>query len=265
MMRRALDVSRVVLLAAVVCASVPAQAQRGQGPEPPQSPRAAAPVDLTGYWVSVVSEDWRWRMVTPLRGDFASVPLNPEGRRVGEAWDPERDEAAGQPCKAYGAPAIMRMPGRVHITWEDDATLRVELDSGTQTRLFHFGGTAPADAPASWQGYSIANWERPVRGVGNSATIPIFAGRTGTRGRALEVVTTGLRSGYLRRNGVPYSDQTTVTEYYDYRRHPNGEDWFTVTTIVRDPVYLNAPFVTSSDFKKERDGSAWRPTPCEAG
>jgi hypothetical protein len=74
-------------------------------------------VDLTGNWVSVISEDWRWRMVTPLKGDFASVPINAEGRKVGETWDAAKDEAAGLQCKAYGAPGIMRMPGRVRITW----------------------------------------------------------------------------------------------------------------------------------------------------
>src|ERR1051326_17048 len=93
-------------------------------------PRAAAPVDFTGYWVSVVSEDWRWRMVTPARGDFASIPFNAEGRRIGLTWDPAKDEAAGEQCRAYGAAAIMRRPGRLHITWQDDTTLRIDTDEG---------------------------------------------------------------------------------------------------------------------------------------
>ena len=238
-----------------------------QGPPPsaapPRSPKAAAPVDLTGYWVSVISEDWRWRMVTPLKGDFASVPLNAAGRKLGETWDPARDQATGQQCRAYGAAAIMRTPGRVHITWQDDATLKMELDAGTQTRLFHFDGKAPPAAP-SWQGYSVANWERPPRGVEVQNAIPVFSVPTGLRGRSLEVTTTRLRPGYLRKNGIPYSDKTEVSEYFDYRKHPNGDEWFTVTTVVRDPVYLDSPFITSSDFKKEPDGSKWHPTPCEA-
>src|SRR5262249_31653553 len=117
-----------------------------QGPPgPPRAPRtgkADARVDLTGYWVSVISEDWRWRMVTPIKGDFASIPINPEGRKVGEAWDPAKDEAAGLQCKAFGAAAIMRVPGRVHIAWQDDDTLKVETDAGKQTRLFHFNTRA---------------------------------------------------------------------------------------------------------------------------
>src|SRR5437763_2352244 len=92
-----------------------------------QAPRAR--VDLTGYWVSVVTEDWRWRMVTPIKGDFASIRLNAEGRRVGLLWDPSKDEASGEACRAYGAASIMRVPGRVHITWQDDRTLKIETDA----------------------------------------------------------------------------------------------------------------------------------------
>ena len=237
---------------------------RGGPPQPPRSPREGAPVDLTGYWVSVVTEDWRWRMVTPLKGDFASIPINPMGRQVGETWDPAKDEAAGQQCRGYGAPAIMRLPGRVHITWQDDKTLKLDFDAGTQTRFFRFDTPAPANTQPSWQGYSTANWERPPRGEEAQNAIPVFAVRTGVRGRSLEVKTTKLRPGYLRKNGVPYSDKTEVEEYFDYRKHPNGDEWFTVTTVVRDPVYLYNPFVTSSDFKKEPDGSKFRATPCQA-
>jgi hypothetical protein len=237
---------------------------RGGPPQPPRSAREGAPVDLTGYWVSVVTEDWRWRMVTPLKGDFASIPINPMGRQVGETWDPAKDESAGQQCKGYGAPAIMRLPGRVHITWQGDKTLKLDFDTGTQTRFFRFDTPAAANTQPSWQGYSTANWERPPRGVEAQNAIPVFAVRTGTRGRSLEVKTTKLRAGYLRKNGVPYSDKTEVEEYIDYRKHPNGDEWFTVTTVVRDPVYLHNPFVTSSDFKKEPDGSKFHPTPCEA-
>ena len=142
-----------------------ALAQPPGPPQPPRSPKAAAPVDLTGYWVSVITEDWRWRMVTPIKGDFAGIPVNPEGMRVGNQWDPAKDEAAGEQCKAYGAPALMRIPGRVHITWEDDNTLKMETDAGTQTRVLHFGGRPPEKTDPTWQGYSTANWERPPAGV----------------------------------------------------------------------------------------------------
>ena len=221
-------------------------------------PKDAAPVDLTGYWVSVVTEDWRWRMVTPIKGDFASLPLNPEGRRVGLLWDPAKDEAAGEACRGYGAAAIMRMPGRLHITWQDERTLKIEADAGTQTRLLHFarrqaqGRRGHGQAP-SWQGYSVAQWEQPVRGTGTP--LPgLGATRQGTAGRSLEVVTTQLRPGYLRKNGAPYSANAVVSEYFDLSRERNGDIWFVVTTIVDDPQYLTEPFVTSTNFKKQPDG-----------
>jgi len=236
---------------------------RGGPPAPPKSPKDGAPVDLTGYWVSVVTEDWRWRMVTPIKGDFASIPLTPEGRRIGLLWDPAKDEAAGEACRAYGAAAIMRVPGRLHIAWQDDRTLKIDTDSGTQTRLLHFGGTPPAKARPSWQGYSAAQWEQPVRGTGTP--LPgLGATRQGTAGRSLEVTTTGLRPGYLRKNGAPYSANAAVSEYYDLSKERNGDTWFVVTTIVNDPQYLLEPFVTSTNFRKQADGAGWNPTPCSA-
>jgi len=231
---------------------------RGQAPA---SPRAAAPVDFTGYWVSVVTEDWRWRMVTPAKGDFASIPFNAEGRKVGEAWDPAKDEAAGEACKAYGAGGIMRLPGRLHVTWQDDNTLKIETDQGTQTRLLHFDGKPLGER--TYQGYSVANWERPPRGVGTPAP-GLGAVRQGLQGRSLEVVTTQLRPGYLRKNGAPYSANAIVREFYDLSKERNGDTWFVVTTVVEDPTYLTEPFVTSTNFKKQPDATGWAPTPCSA-
>src|SRR5437879_2681092 len=106
---------------------------RGQG-----SGKADAPIDITGYWVSIVSEDWRWRMVTPAKGDYASVPLTPAGRQVADAWDLGKDKAAGDECKAFGAAGVLRLPLRIHITWQDDTTLKLETDAGQQTRVFRF-------------------------------------------------------------------------------------------------------------------------------
>jgi hypothetical protein len=252
--------SRPLARALIFAASVFAQG-RGGPPPVPKTAKESAPVDLTGYWVSVVTEDWRWRMVTPIKGDFAGVPLNPAGRKIGNAWDPAKDEAAGEQCRAYGAPAIMRVPGRVHITWQDDSTLKIETDSGTQTRLLHFTGKPPEGTQPSWQGYSQANWERPVRGEGISLAA-LGAYREGNKSRSLEVVTTQLRPGYLRKNGAPYSANVVVNEFYDLSTEPNGDTWFHVTTIVKDPQYLEEPFVTSTDFKKQHDATGWNPSQC---
>jgi len=224
---------------------------QGGAPRTPPTAKVGAPIDLTGYWVSLVTEDWLFRMVTPAKGDFESLPLTPEGRKVASAWDPAQDEAAGNQCKAYGAPAIMRVPGRVHITWEDDNTLKVEMDSGMQARLFHFGAAAN-DRGSDWQGNSTAAWDIPT---GARGVLP---------GAGMKVVTSGMKAGYLRKNGIPYSANALVTEYYDRVNEASGDSYLIVKTIVEDPAYLNQPFVTSSHFKKQADASGWDPTPCTA-
>jgi hypothetical protein len=257
-----------------------AAAQRGPVPE---SPRETAPIDLTGYWVAVVSEDWRHRMATPRKGDYESVPLSPEGRRVADAWDLEADDAAGLECKAFGIGGLMRQPGRLHVTWQDDDTLEIDFDAGTQTRLLEFDARTPPPAEETWQGLSIATWQRPpaTRGgpvrapIGNSAG-PIAAGGGGrglrggppppssiNQGGSLHVTTSDFRAGYLRKNGVPYSEDARITEYFHrLPQHPNGDTWLHVVTIVEDPQYLNEPFYTSTHFKLEADDAGWNPAPC---
>jgi hypothetical protein len=208
-------------------------------------------------------------MVTPLKGDSASVPVNQAAKRVMNEWDPAKDEAAGNQCRAYGAAAIMRMPTRLRISWQDENTFKVETDAGTQTRIFHFPSTGSGQAaarpnePASWQGNSIARWDPGLTPVGGGFALGIGP-RQGVRSRSLEVVTTNLKPGYLRKNGVPYSDKTTVTEYFERFSEPDGNDHLMVMTVVTDPEYLAIPFVVTSDFKKESDGSKWDPTPCSA-
>lgn len=231
----------------------------GQPSGPPPSPRAAAPVDLTGYWVSLVTEDWRSRMTVPPKGDAESVPLNPEGRKAAQAWDPAKDEAAGEQCKAFGAGGIVRRPGRMHITWLDDNTLKAELDAGTQTKLFHFD--APRGNGGDWQGISVANWDIPGT-IMTRGGFGLGANGGANRGGALKVVTTRMRAGYLRINGIPYSENAVVTEYYDRFDIPNGDSLLLVATEVTDPMYLTAPFWTSTHFKKQADAAGWNPTPC---
>ena len=235
----------------------------GQAGQAPQPAKTRAPFDMTGYWVSMVTEDWRFRMITPLKGDYLGVPLNPEGRRVADTWDPAKDEAAGEQCKSYGAANVMRVPERLRITWQDDQTVKLETDTGTQTRLFYFG--APQGQGGNWQGVSKASWEFDA-GFGLPAEQ--FDRGFGTRGRpaggTLKIVTTKLRPGYLRKNGIPYSANTVVTEYYDRVTEPNGDVYLIVTTTVEDPTYLAQPYMTSTSFRKQADAVRWNPTPCTA-
>jgi hypothetical protein len=283
--RRAITRSRIAMaaaLAAAVAGSAVAQ-PRGGPARPPQSPRAGAPVDLTGYWVSVVSEDWRHRMATPRKGDYESVPLNAEGRRTADTWNLDADNAAGNQCRAFGVGGIMRQPGRLHITWADDDTLKVDFDAGTQSRLMEFAASATPPAEKTWQGFSHADWQRPPQAgngpgraqIGN-ITGPVAPGGGGrgqrggpastqalSEGGALHVVTTNFRAGYLRKNGVPYSEDAKITEYFHRLPDaPNGDVWLHVVTLVEDPKYLSDTFYTSTMFKLEKDGSKFKPTEC---
>jgi hypothetical protein len=244
-------IGAILALSALVYGAQGPQTAAAQ--DPPPTPRAQAPIDLVGTWVSVVTEDWRWRMMTPPKGDYPSIPLNAEAKKIADAWDPGRDASAGEQCRSYGAAAIMRAPGRIRFTWENDTTLRVDTEAGTQTRRFVFGRPAPSTGEKTWQGASVANWQ-------------LTGGRRGggpNRGGSLRVMTSGMRAGYLQKNGVPYSENAVVTEYFNRTNEPNGDQWLVVTTIVQDPQYLTSRFARSSHFKKVAD-TPWNPTACEA-
>lgn len=265
-MRRALASSRAAHLALVLLTvGAPAGAQPGGPggfPSAPRSAQESAQVDLTGFWVALVTEDWLWRMVTAPRGDATSVPLNPAGRRVAGEWDPEKDAASGEACRPFGAAGLMRMPLRLRISWHDENTLKIETDAGEQTRLLHFGGGAPP-AEKSWQGYTTAEWTKPVGGFDLRAVLsgkPPMPSDGAPKG-SLKAVTTHLRAGYLRKNGLPYSENAELTEYFS-RVSAFGNEYLTILSIVHDPMYLASDFITSSHFKREPDDSNWNPTPC---
>lgn len=240
-------------LAAVLGLPAAASAQPPSGPpSAPRNARESAPIDLTGQWVSIVTEDWRFRMVTPPAGDLEGFNLTPAAAAIATAWDPAQDEAAGNECKAYGAPAIMRVPGRLRISWQDDSTLKIDTDAGRQTRLLHFG-EAPDAVEPSLQGWSHAEWLPHDAGPGRP---PV----NGT----LKVTTTNLSEGYLRKNGIPYSAAAVLTEYFDLLGHPDGSQWLVVKAIVDDPAYSAVSPITSSNFRKEADRRGWDPQPCSA-
>ena len=256
-------ISLVLLVSLGAQTAANAQGRLGRGPGgPPPSAQAAAPIDLTGYWVSIVTQDWRFRMVTPRRGDYSDVPLTAAGIKVMDAWDPAKDVAAGEQCKSYGAPAIMRVPEHLHITWQDDQTMKMETDAGEQTRLFHFVGSGADQGAKSLQGYSSAVWQIQYRradtGGGRPARpqAPVWGD--------LKVTTSNLTAGYLRKNGIPYSDNAKLEEYYDLLQNVNGEQLLVVTSSVTDPVYLTKTFIVNSNFKKLASGAGWKPSPCSA-
>jgi hypothetical protein len=237
---------RLVLVATAALLGVHAQAVAQTGGPNTTPPITNPPIDLTGYWVSVVTTtEWRLRMVTPAKGDFLGVRMTPAGLKIADAWDPAKDEAAGDQCKSYGAAGVMRIPGRIHITWQDEKTLRMDLDAGIQTRLFQFEGGKALAGQATWQGHSVAQWDA-----------------SGTGG--LKVITKNMRAGYLRKNGIPYSENAVLTEYFDVVRERTGDRWLIVTSVVEDPLYLQQPYTTSVQFKKQPNASGWDPTPCSS-
>jgi YD repeat-containing protein len=245
--------SLALVLGAQIALSQPPPA----APTPPPSPRAGAPIDLAGQWVAIVNEDWRWRMVTPPKGDVASVPLNDEGRRVANEWDPASDGS----CLAYGAAGLLRQPTRLRIRWDGEDRLVLETDAGRQTRTLSFAPSA-ASAPRSLQGQSTAKWVTPARQAGGPGLVG-SVNRAGGSGGYLDVRTTNLSGGWLRRNGVPYSEDAVMTEYFTTFKAPNDSEWLMVTTIVEDPRYLTQRYIVSNHFRREPQGGRWNPQACK--
>jgi hypothetical protein len=265
---RAFSIGAAALVIALLAMHGEGRGQ-GRGNQPPLSARAAAPFDPAGYWSSLITQNWRLRMVPPAKGDYIGIPISAAGKKAADAWDLAKDEAAGNQCKAYGAPGLMNLPTHLRIAWQDDNTLRVETDYGTQTRVVHFappqgrgapsasrGGnsTPPEPRKRSWQGNSVAMWASRSGGRGGARSA-----------RYLRITTTDLLSGYLRKNGVPYGENASLLEYVDLFKEPNGAALIVWTAVVDDPVNLETPYIISSQFKKQPDGSAWDPTPCSAG
>jgi hypothetical protein len=244
----------LVTLALLLPVHLPAQSLFERNQRQSVSGKADAPIDFTGTWVSIVNEDWRWRMVTPAKGDFASIPMTDEAKRVAMQWDPDALGPEDR-CKSYGAAGLMRVPMRMRISWVDDNTLKVETDSGRQTRLLQFKPVPGAAASPTRQGVSTAAWVLPT-GPGR----PRIEGPFGY----LKVVTTTMLPGFLRSNGVPYSGDATMTEYWELQQGQDGKQWIVITSIVDDAVNLREPFMTSPNFRKEADDSRWSPTPCLA-
>jgi hypothetical protein len=246
-------VASVVLNAAALLLAMNAEAQFGPPPAPQGAARDLAPIDLTGQWVSIVTEDWRFRMLTPARNDYPGLPLNPAARAIADEWDPARDEAEGNACMSYGAGAIMRVPTRLRISWDGPNELEIETDAGRQTRLLNFGDAPRAADDSSWQGQSVAEWE-------------FHFGRRGQppANGNLKVVTTNMLAGYFRKNGVPYSENAVLTEYFDLLTQHDGSEWLVVLSVLDDPTYFTGPIITSTNFRRQANRNGWSPSDCSA-
>ena len=233
--------------------------QRGGAPAAPAAAagaKGAAPVDLTGYWVSIVTEDWIERMSpdSPRSGTGGAAGLGAAG---GRGAAPAATAGTPEPCRAYGAAGSLRVPTRLNVTWADDNTLKIDMDAGTQTRLLHFNAPAAPSGEKTLQGYSAANWE--VGGGGRGGGGRGGAAPAAPRWGSLNVVTTNMKGGYLLSSRSSYSDNAVLTEYFT--KHSDfGIDYFTVTAMVQDGPQTRA---TSSTFKKEPNGAKFSPSGCE--
>ena len=252
-------IAPLFVMAAALVLSMPgnmfAQGGRGGPPPAPLTPKANAPEDLTGYWVALVTEDWRFRMVTPAKGDYASVPLNGAGRAMANTWDPDKDIAAGEQCKSYGAPGLMRVPGRVHITWQDEKHFKGRDGFRRADPDFPFQRSTAGGREAFSAGLFRSHMGWPASRTRSPRT---------DASRFSQGSDDHLKPGYLRKNGVPYSANTVLTEYYSRTNETDGTSYLIITTIVDDPMYLAQPFITSTHFKMEPNGAKWMPMPCEA-
>jgi hypothetical protein len=266
MTHNSMTVRRAAALLTGLCACILTSQAIAQRPPqgPPLKPKQAALIDVTGYWVAQMGEDWRWRMMTPAIGETTGIPVNPAGTQFAKAWDPSKDMADHAECRVYGAAGLMRLPERLHVYWVDDQTLEIDTDAGMQKRILHFRNpqaavqSTPDEAP-SLQGVSSASWFRQRQ---RSGFVPQFGPPKPGQGGSLKVVTTNMTPGYLRANGVPYSGNAVLKEYFD-RVEDEGSSYLILTTVVQDPAYLNEEYISSYQFKLEPNNAKWNPKPCK--
>jgi hypothetical protein len=240
---------KVILSTLLLLFALDASAQPGRQQ---QSAQEMAAIDITGNWVSLVTEDWRFRMVVAPAGDYEGIGLTPRGMEIADAWDPDVDLASGNACKAYGAGGLMRIPTRLNIHWASDNVLQIDTDAGMQTRLLKFGPAQDNEDTGTLQGVTRASWQiEREGGFGGAVT-----------GGSINAVTTEMSPGYLRRNGVPYGTQAQLREYFELLVGGDGTEYLTVISVLEDPEHLTQLFTTSANFKREADDSKWNPSEC---
>ena len=190
---------------------------------------ALAQIDLSGEWAARFHEDQLERIPGPEVGDYSGIPLNDDLRLRADTWDASLLTLLEEQCIPHPATYSLRGPADLRITNDiDPVTQQVRAiviygTFGRATRVIWMDGRPhpPEYAPHTWAGFSTGKWE----------------------GETLTVETTHIKAGYLRRNGVVHSDQATITEHI-YRHG----DVLTITSIREDPVYLDEPFVQSTNW-----------------
>jgi hypothetical protein len=217
----------LIVAASLLVASTPARAQ----------------LNLVGYWDPIFHEDFEERVPGPAMGDYLGLPISAAARLRAESWDASILSLPEHQCKPHPSTYGFRGVGTLRI-WEDrdpDTQQLVKLHTHiawqAQHREVWMDGRPhpPAYAQHSWQGFSTGRWE----------------------GNVLVVTTTHLKAGWIRRNGLPLSDRTTMTDRFI--RHG---DLLTHVYIIEDPVYLTEPLIKTNGFQLNPAGTM-DPYPCD--
>jgi hypothetical protein len=227
-MPRRNQLARLLLLCAPALGALPAFAQ----------------LDPTGEWAPRLHEDDAERGGGPSLGDYLGLPINAAARLRADAWDASQLTIPENQCRPIRDVYPPRGNSRIRIWKEVDAPTQtilayhMLLSWMTQERLVYMDGRAhpAAYAAHTWQGFSTGKWE----------------------GNMLSATTTHLKPGWVRRNGVPRSENATLVEHWI--RH--GDDGLTLVSIMNDPVYLTEPFIQTSNFVLDSQQKI-DPFPCE--
>ena len=203
-------------------------------------PPLAAEADLSGFWGPRVHEDHKYRWEGPEHGEYDGLPLTAEAYAIADAWDPMEYYRPENQCSPMGITMILRIPGNVHISYEDENTLRIDSEIFGMTRRVYLDARPREDGPLTWGGHSLGEWEADTLKVVTTHMLP------------------GTGHGGLRRNGVPTSADMVMTEYF--LRH---DDYLSTIQIVDDPQYLLEPLIRSVTFRQLPDVAELGPWDCE--
>ena len=205
---------------------------------------APAQILLSGDWLTLMHEDQPERAQGPDLGDYLGLPINDAARLRAESWDASRLTLQEHQCRVHIVPYIYFGPLQVRIWEEKDPdtqqliAIKHYISTYEQTRTIWMDGRPhPSEyAPHTFMGFSTGKFE----------------------GDMLTVETTHIKQGWLRRNGLPESDQAALTEHFI--RH---DRYMTHVTVLTDPVYLTAPLIKTQTFvMADRDPGNWL-WPCE--
>ncbi len=198
--------------------------------------------DLTGGWAILIHEDFPERIPGPDIAEYAGLPISAAARYAALAWDPAQLAMPEFQCRPHPSDygnrfSDLRVWREVDQASQQTPALRMRREWQSPERTIYMDGRERPSAFAqhTWQGFSLGEWD----------------------GNMLNIHTTHLKASYLRRNGVPRSDQAEHQEHYIV----HGEH-LTIVTVIKDPLYLEEPFIRTTNYRIDPRFSI-DPYPCE--